>query len=178
MSWLRIGLPKDYWPVAKVRSKTIIWCSTVDLIIKNIMICGTGRWLVNEHSMVIGGGYATSKWQRFDVYQLFVAQVVCWLCCVRLRRQQYSWCVVTYEWSCNQPTQQRLSCLRPTPTWTGCLENTTYRRRKVCCTCLWVNHLSNSHWWKVPNVFSPVKHVAKTLKGWIKFKWNVWRINY
>jgi len=25
--------------------------------------------------------------------------------CVRLRRQQYSWCVVTYEWSCNQPTR-------------------------------------------------------------------------
>jgi len=173
-----------YWPVAKVRS--FPWIGDRNMVFNsgsnnqehdNVwhwpMI---GKWTFISHWRRLRFIYL--KWQRFDVYQLFVAQVVCWLCCVRLRRQQYSWCVVTYEWSCNQPTQQRLSCLRPTPTWTGCLENTTYRRRKVCCTCLSVNHLSNSHWWKVPNVFSLVKHVVKTLKGWMKFKWDVCRISY
>ena len=111
MSWLRIGLPKDYWPVAKVRSKTIIWCSTVDLISKNIMICGTGRWLVNEHSMVIGGGYATSKWQRFDVYHLFVAQVVCWLCALAPSAIQL---VCGDVWAELQPTNPAKALLPPT----------------------------------------------------------------
>ena len=126
-----------YWPVAKVRS--FPWIGDRNMVFNsgsnnqehdNVwhwpMI---GKWTFISHWRRLRFIYL--KWQRFDVYQLFVAQVVCWLCCVRLRRQQYSWCVVTYEWSCNQPTQQRLSCLRPTPTWTGCLKNTTYGRRKI-----------------------------------------------
>lgn len=85
-------------------------------------------WMNSRWSMVIGGGYATSKWQRFDVYQLFVAQVVCWLCALAPSAIQL---VCGDVWVKLQPTHQSLSCLWPTPTWTGCcLKNTTYRRRK------------------------------------------------
>ena len=58
------------------------------------------------------------------LYRLFAAQVVCWLCALALSAIQL---VCGDVWVELQPTQQSLSCLRPTPTRKGRLRNTTLK---------------------------------------------------